>query len=81
MNSSEVAVMFEGSEEVAGCVIAFVDGKRQYVYHSGKLTDVGEREVLAMQKASPVPKDALEPGETLGLKHVAAGKKAYKPKG
>lgn len=84
MDTNTAASTFVGSEVVAGCVIATVNGKRQYVYHSGKLTDLGQRLFDAMQTASPVPLDALEPGETLLPLPESAkprAKRAYKPKG
>lgn len=32
-----------GGEMVAGCVIATVDGKRQYLYQAGEFTPVGRK--------------------------------------
>lgn len=43
-----------GGEMVAGCLIATVNGKRQYLYRNGEFTLVGRPLYLAWENEPPV---------------------------
>lgn len=48
---------YVGGEAVAGCVIGVVDGKKQYLYRDGEVTEAGKPQWLKWQDSLAEKKD------------------------